>query len=125
MSGTTFLIERQAMAHREVQRCHDGEGPMGATFVLGGKQFEGRCIRFLHDNILPPGSSIGYHRHDSGEEYYLVLSGHGTMQLDGEEYPIGPGDISAVFAGGSHGLINDGDEDMRLIVFFAAVAEQG
>ena len=117
MSATTLLVRRNEMVRRDLPGCHGGEGALDFTSILGEPHLSGRSLRFVHDDVLPPGVSIGYHRHDSGEEYYLVLSGHGTMQLDGGEFAVGPGDITAVFAGGSHGLMNTSDSDLRVIVF--------
>ena len=39
------------------------------------------------------------------------------MHLDGTDHPVSAGDITAVYPGGTHGLINNGDEDLRVIVF--------
>jgi mannose-6-phosphate isomerase-like protein (cupin superfamily) len=38
------------------------------------------------------------------------------MILDGERFNVGPGDVTAVFPGGSHSLENTGDETMHMIV---------
>lgn len=117
---TTLFRRREDMQRQPLPNCHDGEGDLDWTNLLRKEDCEGRMLRFGHDNILAPGVSIGVHTHEHGEEYYLVLSGHGVMTLDGTEHPVGPGDISAVYAGGSHGLKNTGDEDMRLIVFMVS-----
>ena len=114
---TTLMKRRADMKRAPLPECHGGEGALDWTNTLTGADCEGRALRFCHDNILSPGVSIGVHTHERGEEYYLVLSGHGVMTLDGREYAMGPGDISGVYAGGSHGLRNTGEEDLRLIVF--------
>ena len=46
------------------------------------------------------------------------------MQLDGEEFQMTVGDISVCLANGSHGIINNSEEDLRIIVFVAR-APQG
>ena len=56
---------------------------------------------------LDPGTTIGEHAHPNTEDLYLILEGHGVGVLDGERFPVGPGDFFLVKAGGSHGLIND------------------
>jgi mannose-6-phosphate isomerase-like protein (cupin superfamily) len=114
---TTLLKRRAGMPRRPLAKCHGGEGDLDWTNMFTEAECAGRALRFCHDNTVAPGVSIGVHTHEAGEEYYLVLAGRGTMILDGERYSIGPGDISVVYAGGSHGLVNDGDEDMRVIVF--------
>ena len=80
-------------------------------------------MKFIHDDIIPPGSSFGYHQHKSDgpvEEFYFCISGHGVMTLDGREYDMGPGDISVCRANGSHGVRNTGKDDMRIIVICAS-----
>jgi mannose-6-phosphate isomerase-like protein (cupin superfamily) len=50
------------------------------------------------------------------EEYYYIVSGEGTMTLDGESMKVTGGDITAVYPGGMHALENTGTEDLRIIV---------
>lgn len=115
MSDTTLVVKRPAMRHGPLPNCHDGVGALDWTEVLAPGQLQGRHLRFVHDDVLAPGVTIGVHAHDD-EEYYYILSGRGTMILDDEEIAVGPGDIAAVYPGGSHGLANDGGEDLRVLV---------
>ncbi len=87
------------------------------TNVLKGKDLEERRLSFFHDDVVPPGVSIGAHRHEGDEVYYYILSGKGRMTLDGETSAVEVGgDITAVYPGGEHGLVNDGEEDLRIVV---------
>jgi len=105
------------MLRRVRDQLHDGAGRIDQVVLLDGETIPGRTLNFIFENTLPPGASIGEHDHVGGdEECYLILSGNGTMMLDGEQRPVGPGDIAAVFRGGRHGLENTGSEDMRLLV---------
>lgn len=115
MLRTTLLRKRQAMKHGPLPKCHGGQGVLDFTVVMDGKESDGQRLRFLHDDILPPGVSIGVHKHNH-EEHYYVLSGRGTMILDGQRHEVGPGDIASVYAGGSHGLENTSSQDLRIIV---------
>ena len=45
-------------------------------------------LNFLHDDVLAPGVSIGPHAHRGDEEYYYILSGRGTMTLDGRRFAV-------------------------------------
>lgn len=116
MSSTTLLVKRSEMPQKPLSECHEGKGALDWVGVLGGEQLEGRQLRFIHDDVLPPGVTIGVHEHKGNEEYYYIVSGKGIMTLDGEEFEVGPGDVTAVFPGGSHGLDNRSDEDLRVIV---------
>ena len=40
-----------------------------------------RRLRFVHDDVLKPGVSIGTHTHSEDEEYYYIISGSGMMHL--------------------------------------------
>ena len=115
MSAATLLKRRDQMQHQPLEKCHDGQGSLDFINVLGGAETAGRVLRYLHDDVLAPGVSIGDHRHEY-EEYYYILSGRGTMTLDGQKAAIGPGDVTGVYPGGSHGLENTGTEEMRVIV---------
>lgn len=122
---TTMFISNQDRAYEQWHKCHDGEGPLKVMDLIaarGKKQF----IKFIHDDVIPPGSTIGDHPHRGEapfEEWYLVLSGEGIMQLDGKEYVMKPGDISGCFANGHHGIRNTGKEDLRLIVICASAIQ--
>ena len=64
---------------------------------------------------LEPGASIGEHAHPNTEDLYLIVEGRGMGLLNGERFPVGPGDLFLVKAGGSHGLINDSDDPLTFI----------
>ncbi len=70
----------------------------------------------MHHNIMPPGATIGEHPHHDDEEYYFFISGHGTMTLDGNRFDIKSGDITAIYPGGTHGLENNSNADLRFLV---------
>jgi mannose-6-phosphate isomerase-like protein (cupin superfamily) len=115
MSQTTLLTKREAMKRGPLHKCHGGQGALDFTVAFDSRENPGRQIRYIHDDILSPGVSIGEHPHKD-EEHYLVLSGRGTMILDSQRHDIGPGDIASVYPGGTHGLENTGTEDLRVIV---------
>lgn len=120
MSETTLIRRRGEMNHRPLPHCHDGRGELDWTGVLEGDVLKGRTLRFVHDFVMPPGASVGEHTHDRGEEYYYILSGRGEMILDGRRSEVQAGDITGVFAGGSHGLENNSEADLRVVVICVA-----
>ncbi len=103
------------MQRKPLPNCHGGKGTVDWTEVLNEADLPGRTLKFIHDDILPPGASVGAHHHDD-EEYYYILSGEGEMALNGQTHKVTAGDITAVFPGGSHALINTGASDLRFIV---------
>ena len=104
------------MKRNLLPNCHGGKGNIDWTEVLVGNDSKSGKIRFIHDDILPPGTSVGVHKHESDEEYYYVLSGKGVMTLDGEQYEVRAGDVTAVFPNGTHGLENRSADDLRVLV---------
>lgn len=114
-----MLIPTHTTDATTITACHEGIGDLLCRTILREGD-SGVGIRFVHDDVLEPGASIGEHEHTDDEELYLVVSGHGTMIMDGVPTPIGPGDASLVKRGHTHGLINGPDEPMRLIVVCVA-----
>ena len=97
--------------------AHEGVGTIRFCRVAEAAQTDGGC-NFIDVAVVPPGSSIGRHRHAADEEeYYLVTAGTGRMWRDGEEFRVRAGDLVRNRAGGAHGLVNDGDADLTLFVF--------
>ncbi|NLC56721.1 MAG: cupin domain-containing protein [Armatimonadetes bacterium] len=116
-----MIVRRAEMGTFETDSCHDGQGRLIGfeAFADYAKQESG--FKYLHDDELAPGASIGEHRHEGDEEIYFVLEGHGQMIVDGERYPIGPGDVCITRSGHSHGILNSPDGPMRLLVVCANV----
>ncbi|MFE7275811.1 cupin domain-containing protein [Streptomyces sp. NPDC057623] len=88
------------LAHRVFTRA---EGAPGAEFI--------------DIAVLPPGTSIGRHRHGRDRETYIVLSGSGLMHRDGAEFRVGAGDVVVNRPYGEHGLVNDSAAELWLLVF--------
>lgn len=105
-------LDRQELVR---QVAHGGVGEILFKRLFEGTAFEAP-IHFVDYAVLPPGVSIGRHRHGRDEELYLVLEGRGTMTRDGESFDVGPGSVIVNRAGGEHGLVNDSDGDLRLFV---------
>jgi len=116
MKKNTLLKKREKMGREPLPQCHGGKGVLDWTLVLGDEETKGKRLNFIHDDVLPPGASVGPHEHMDDEEYYYIISGKGMMVLDGEKFEVKAGDITAVFSGLSHGLENNGTEDLRVIV---------
>lgn len=66
---------------------------------------------------LHPGASIGVHRNDKDEIYY-VLSGEGELTTGDRTRVIGPGTAVLTRAGGTPGLRQRGDEDLVIFILY-------
>ena len=113
---TSLLRRGDDMVRAPLDQCHGGDGAVQWTEVLDMVDMKERGLKFLHDDILPPGASIGLHCHDDDEEYYYILSGQGIMTLDNNQFDVQAGDCTCVFPGGRHALKNTGDTELRFIV---------
>ena len=69
----------------------------------------------LAEATLAPGQATERHYHRESEEIYFVLSGSGSMELDGEHAPVGPGDAVAIAPGAWHQITATGSEPLRFL----------
>ena len=69
------------------------------------------------DFVKPGAVSTKYHTHDLQEEFFLVMTGTGTLRFDGQEIRVSPGDAIAKPAGKglAHQFINDGTDVMQIL----------
>lgn len=93
---------------------HEGKGTTTAHPFF--EDAEGFDIVF-RQRALHPGATIGEHRNDKDEIYY-VLSGRGELLLDGQHREVGPGDAILTRNGSTHALEQRGDEDLVIIVVY-------
>nr|WP_042178144.1 cupin domain-containing protein [Kibdelosporangium sp. MJ126-NF4]CEL13003.1 Cupin domain protein [Kibdelosporangium sp. MJ126-NF4]CTQ98689.1 Cupin domain protein [Kibdelosporangium sp. MJ126-NF4] len=104
--------------------AHDGTGVIKAVRIATVETVAGGCD-FIDYAVVPAGTSIGDHRHRADEEeYYLVLSGTGTMRLEDETFPVTAGDLVRNPPGGLHGLVNAGPDPVCLFIFQLAVGQE-
>lgn len=95
--------------------AHSGEGKILTTQIMT-QDIDTAC-HFVDMTIIPPHCSIGMHTHSlSNEEFYIVISGTGEMQVGQEFFPVSSGHVIANPRGGTHGLRNSGEEDLKLVV---------
>lgn len=95
--------------------CHDGIGTILCRSYLGAEDSR-EGLALFHADILPPGTSIGEHVHSVGEEIYYLAEGECELIEDGKAVPMRAGDFQIVGGGHSHGIVNTGKCDARLIV---------
>lgn len=67
---------------------------------------------------IAPGSATPPHRHDC-EEVVLILAGHGTLYLQGNEHPIGPQTTIVVEPDAVHQIVNTGDVPLEVVGIFS------
>lgn len=56
----------------------------------------------LAEASMPAGCATDRHHHKASEEFYFLLEGSGTMEVDGETREVGPGDAILIPPGAWH-----------------------
>ena len=107
-------IDREKMA--------GGNGTVSCMYAFTRDKMPARyAIKEMAVLTIPPGASIGYHKHDVNEDSYSVVSGTGVYKdADSKEYIVGPGDMTVIRPGQWHGIANNGDVPLVLLSVIAA-----
>lgn len=86
-------------------KAHHGLGEIRFRRVFDHPRFSTNW-GFVDHAVVPPNTSVGYHRHDTVQECYVMLDGSGLMKVDGEVAEVVTGDCVPNHIGGSHGIVN-------------------
>ena len=103
---------------------HGGVGTVDLYEIWEKSDFESD-VDFIDRVVIPPNSTVGYHKHGNNEEMYIVLAGEGTMTIQGEPVAIKKGDMILNRALGEHGLVNNSDADIDLLIIQVSVPQDG
>ena len=71
--------------------------------------------------MLQEGKSYEAHSHGDHEEVYYIISGTGTITINGETRGIRDGDAIFIEAGDTHSIANTGEGFMIFLAFSAQV----
>ena len=64
---------------------------------------------------LEKGCGIGYHTHTGEREFFYVLQGTPTVNDNGTEYVLPPGDSAMTEIGGGHSIENRAEETAKVL----------
>jgi mannose-6-phosphate isomerase-like protein (cupin superfamily) len=110
-----YVIEHDADVQATEPGTHNGGGQtIGYSFFKSTPKL-GLVFR---KRALKPGSAIGYHEQTEDEIYY-VLSGRGSMTIDGKSFDVVPGTAVLTRPGSSHGLKQTGPDDLVILINYA------
>lgn len=91
MSETRILNQGARFAHASVGMLHGFEGKQFVKEATGATSCE---ISF---GTLPTGASVPFfHSHKANEENYIILSGGGRFQVDGDVFEVSEGSVIRV-----------------------------
>lgn len=108
-----MIRRRSELVEESKENIRGGHGKARGLELLKNGEMDG--VISLGRTTLEPGSTIGEHSHPNTEDLYLILEGRGIGVLNGDRFPVGPGDLFLVKAGGSHGLINDSVDPLTFL----------
>lgn len=109
------MIKRAGTLSTEVlPKRFGGKGELHMTKLLETDQFQGKGRLFAR-NVLPPGSSLGWHQHTGDIEAYYILSGVGTVDDNGTKKQVAAGDLVFTDNGEFHSIENTGSDNLEFI----------
>ena len=109
-----MIRHKEQIPHDIREQFWGGAGCLDCLPLLTGDEFHGKG-RTFSVNTLKPGHSVGVHTHKGEFEVYYILKGEGIFHDDGVDVRVKAGDVTYTWDGQSHGMINDGTEDMEMI----------
>jgi quercetin dioxygenase-like cupin family protein len=65
---------------------------------------------------MPPGAAEARHLHERARQFFYVLAGRLTMELEGRRHRIRAGEGLEVPPGAAHQALNDSDADVHFLV---------
>jgi mannose-6-phosphate isomerase-like protein (cupin superfamily) len=66
--------------------------------------------------LMPPGTAEARHRHHQARQFFFVLSGVATLEADGTEYQLQPGEGLQVEPGVAHQMFNRSQGAVEFLV---------
>jgi mannose-6-phosphate isomerase-like protein (cupin superfamily) len=109
-----YILQNDAEVAKEEPGTHNGGGKtIGFNFFAQAKSLK----TAFRKRILKPGSSIGYHLQKEDEIYY-VISGNGTMQMNGKTFAVKPGDAILTRPDSSHGIAPNANNDLVILIVY-------
>ncbi len=109
-----YVFERDEQVRKEEPGPHKGGGEsIGYTFFDKAPGYN----TVFKKRTLKSGSSIGYHLQTDDEVYYII-EGKGEITLNGEKFPVKPGDAVLTRTGSSHGIAPVEGNDLTMIIVY-------
>jgi mannose-6-phosphate isomerase-like protein (cupin superfamily) len=84
----------------------------------GWHLLEGDDLSVIEERV-PPGASEARHRHHRARQFFYVLEGEATLEVDGAAHVLRSGEGLHVPPGAAHQLRNQSAGDIRFIVVSA------
>lgn len=96
------------------EKMRGGTGTVSITHMFEKAEF-GAKVRLCSRLVLPPGAGIGMHPHEAEDELFIIESGTGIIEENGESHTVTAGDATLTGKGGAHSIRNGGQSDLVVI----------
>ena len=109
-----MIRRNNEMREELIQGLKEGKGIIKLFHMLEKEELSGKG-RLCAKEIIEPGNSIGYHKHEGDFELYYVLEGEGIVNDNGVESAVRKGDVVLTGNGKYHSIRNAGTKSLELI----------
>jgi mannose-6-phosphate isomerase-like protein (cupin superfamily) len=109
-----MIRRKNEMREEQMHEMKGGKGHVRLFHLLEKDELSGKgrlCVR----EVIAPGYSIGYHKHEGDFELYYILEGEGIINDNGLRVTVRKGDVVRTGNGEAHSIENIGDKDLELI----------
>ena len=116
------MIRTQAVMSTEVRPAmRGGTGSVTLRHLFSKEEISAKS-RLCAVLTLPPGASIGNHRHDGEDEVYYVLKGTALLDDGQVRSTLTEGDAVLTGHGESHAIANIGTTDLEILAVIMCYA---
>ena len=121
-----IMKQKTEVLFMEIKTTFDpryGEKAHQDTILAGPVLPAGLKAPFDHAwGYLDKPGEMEYHKHPK-EEIYFFFKGEGFVRIDGEEFPVQPGDVVRIPVDAMHTVINRRDQELLWAAFWWPVME--
>lgn len=109
------MIKKKENLKSEVRdQMRGGKGSVTFHHFFTKDEIRAKC-RLCARLTLPPGASIGMHKHEKEDEVFIIERGVGIVDTGQSRTQVSAGDTILTGNGEEHSLINNGKEPLELI----------
>lgn len=117
----TMRLDRRLL--KPMEGLHGGAGTVHYRRALSPEVFRTNWA-YVDHLLLPPGTSLGKHRHQGVEEVFYVMAGSGTFRLGAgnreETAAVNEGDAVPVLLGEAHSVASGSESSLELMIIGVA-----
>lgn len=108
------MIRKPSEMKTEAKQVRGGKGLVTFQHLFQKEEIKAKT-RLCAKLTLPPGASIGMHRHDGEDELFVIIKGSGIIDDGKTRTPVGAGDAILTGNGEEHALENTGSDTLELL----------